>query len=28
VFCTSCGIKNPTNSNFCFKCGTKLVKIS
>jgi ribosomal protein L40E len=26
VFCISCGTKNPVNSNFCFKCGTPLVK--
>ncbi|MGB3510526.1 MAG: tubulin-like doman-containing protein [Microcoleaceae cyanobacterium] len=26
IFCTSCGTKNPINSNFCFKCGTKLNK--
>ena len=28
IFCTSCGTKNPASSNFCFKCGTKLVKIN
>ena len=28
VFCTNCGTKNPTNSKFCFKCGTQLVKFS
>lgn len=27
VFCTSCGTKNPTNSNFCCKCGTRLVEL-
>jgi len=28
VFCTSCGTKNPASSNFCFNCGTKLIKIN
>jgi ribosomal protein L40E len=28
VFCTSCSAKNPASSNFCFKCGTKLVKMT
>lgn len=28
VFCTSCGHNNPTASNFCAKCGTRLTKIS
>lgn len=27
VFCTECGVKNPTNSKFCFKCGTQLVEL-
>ncbi|MBO3458268.1 hypothetical protein G7B40_005065 [Aetokthonos hydrillicola Thurmond2011] len=26
VFCNQCGLNNPTKSNFCFKCGTQLVK--
>jgi hypothetical protein len=26
IFCTTCGQKNPANSNFCFKCGTRLIK--
>jgi ribosomal protein L40E len=26
VFCTHCGHKNPIKSNFCARCGTKLVK--
>ncbi|MDV3000204.1 MAG: hypothetical protein N5P05_001810 [Chroococcopsis gigantea SAG 12.99] len=26
IFCTNCGHNNPLNSNFCSKCGTKLVK--
>ncbi len=28
VFCTNCGTKNPSNSKFCFKCGTQLVKLN
>ncbi len=28
IFCTSCGTKNPANSKFCFKCGTKLNQLS
>lgn len=26
IFCTNCGNRNPINSNFCSKCGTRLVK--
>ena len=26
IFCTSCGQKNPINSNFCCACGNKLSK--
>ncbi|MGK7946132.1 MAG: tubulin-like doman-containing protein [Microcystaceae cyanobacterium] len=26
LFCPQCGHKNPSNFNFCSKCGTKLVK--
>ncbi|KAB8319526.1 NACHT domain-containing protein [Tolypothrix campylonemoides VB511288] len=26
IFCTTCGQKNPANSNFCSKCGTQLIK--
>ncbi|MBC6453213.1 MAG: zinc-ribbon domain-containing protein [Hormoscilla sp. SP5CHS1] len=28
VFCTNCGTKNPAASNFCYKCGTRLAKLS
>lgn len=28
VFCTSCRAENSTSSNFCFNCGTKLVKMT
>ncbi|MBD1932663.1 zinc-ribbon domain-containing protein [Trichocoleus sp. FACHB-69] len=28
VFCTSCGNKNPANSKFCSKCGTRLVQFT
>ncbi|WP_446399379.1 zinc-ribbon domain-containing protein [Coleofasciculus sp. C1-SOL-03] len=28
IFCTNCGTKNPSNSKFCFKCGTQLVKLN
>ena len=27
VFCTQCGSQNPAESNFCEKCGAKLVKL-
>jgi hypothetical protein len=26
IFCNNCGNRNPINSNFCSKCGTRLVK--
>jgi hypothetical protein len=26
IFCNNCGHQNPINSNFCSKCGTKLIK--
>ncbi|KAF3890231.1 MULTISPECIES: zinc-ribbon domain-containing protein [Nostocales] len=26
IFRTNCGQKNPANSNFCFKCGSQLIK--
>eukprot|EP01083_Nonionella_stella_P161120 527364_1 len=26
IFCTKCGIQSNPESNFCFKCGTKLQK--
>jgi DNA polymerase III delta prime subunit len=26
VYCSTCGHKNPANSNFCSKCGTQLIK--
>jgi hypothetical protein len=28
IFCTSCGTRNPKQSNFCFQCGNTLVKTS
>ena len=28
MFCTSCGTKNATDSNFCRQCGSKLEKLS
>jgi len=27
VFCGQCGAKNPSSSNFCAKCGERLVKL-
>lgn len=27
VFCGQCGVKNPSTSNFCAKCGERLVKL-
>jgi ribosomal protein L40E len=28
IFCNKCGAKNPDNYNFCFKCGSKLIKVA
>lgn len=24
MFCTKCGVKNPADANFCYKCGNEL----
>lgn len=28
IFCGQCGTENPTENNFCFKCGQKLTRVS